>query len=45
MRIEIAEWDVKYHTEQIEKEKEKVERVNKYMSGIYAELDKIEPLK
>lgn len=44
-RIEIAEWDVKYHTEQIEKEKEKVERVNKYMSGIYAELDKVDPLK
>lgn len=45
MKMEQANEDVMYHRNRLEEAEKRVSNVNKYMNGLYAELDKIEPLK
>ena len=44
-RIESAEWDINYHTEKWEEEKQHVADINDYLKGLYDAIDKVEPIK
>ena len=44
-RIESAEWDINYHTEAWEKEKQRAADINDYLKGLYDAIDKVEPIK
>lgn len=44
-QIESAEWSIEYHTKEYEKEKAHTEDINKYLKGLYDEIDKVEPIQ
>ena len=44
-RIESAKWSIDYHAKELEKEKKHIQEINRYLQGLYDEIDKVEPLK
>ena len=45
LNIKTAKWSIDYHTKELEKEKKRVQEINRYLQGLYDEIDKVEPLK
>ncbi len=43
-RIENARWHIDYHTNELEKEKQRIKEINEYLQGLYDEIDKVEPV-